>query len=70
MSNGLCVAVWLLVNLGLVGAYDLYAFFALPDDQSVSYWLQRWCQQIPALAVALGVLIGHLTWPLHIHREN
>lgn len=69
MSSGLCVAIWLLVNLALVGAYDLYAFFALPDDASVSFWLQRWMQQIPALAVAVGVLIGHLSWPIHLRKD-
>ena len=69
MNNGLCVAVWLLVNLVAVGAYDVYAFFALPEDQSVSFWLQRWMRDWPVMAIALGILIGHLTWPLHVRKE-
>jgi len=69
MQTGLCIAVWLLGNLVAVGAYDLFAYFTLPDDQSVSYWLQKWMRAWPALAVLVGYILGHLTWPLHISKE-
>jgi hypothetical protein len=55
----------LLVNLLVVAVYDVVAYFALPPDQSVSYWLQTWFSSWPMLAVFAGIMIGHLCWPLH-----
>jgi nitrate reductase NapE component len=70
MNTGLCVALWLLANLALIGAYDVYAFYFLPADQSVSYWLQSWSKSWPMLAVGIGIVIGHLCWPLQRTHEN
>lgn len=64
MNTGLCVAVWLLINVGAIGVYDVVAYFFLPPDRSVSFWLQSWFQEWPMLGVFLGIVIGHLCWPL------
>ena len=68
MNPGLLVSFWLLGNLFLVGVYDLYSFFFLPPGNSVSFFFQKWMQEFPVLAVCLGILIGHLAWPLHTNR--
>ena len=65
MPPALFIAVWLIVNVFVVGVYDIYAGFFLGPDQSVSYWVQTWLKAFPVLGVALGVVIGHLAWPLH-----
>lgn len=65
MNAGFIVASWLLGNLLLVGAYDVYSFFFLPPDSSVSFHWQKWMQDFPVLGVSVGVVIGHLAWPLH-----
>jgi len=65
MNTGLCVALWLLINVLGVGLYDIFAFFFLSSKDTVSYWLQSWFQQFPVLAVTVGVVLGHLAWPLH-----
>ena len=65
MHASLCIATWLLVNLVLVGAWDVYAIFFLGPDETVSFWLQSWMRQFPVLGVAVGILIGHLAWPVY-----
>lgn len=68
MNTGLYVAWWILLNLFAVGCYDVYAFFFLDAGSSVSFWLQRWFSQFPALAVAVGFVLGHLSWPLYLKK--
>lgn len=65
MNPALLIAAWLLVNVLAIAVYDVIAYFFLPPDQSVSYWLQTWFSAWPMLAVMVGVVIGHLCWPLH-----
>jgi len=59
------IALWLLSNVAAVGVYDVYASFFLGPDQSVSYWVQSWLRQLPILGFGLGVVVGHLAWPIH-----
>lgn len=65
MNSGLWIALWLVINLGAVGVYDIVAFFFMRAEDTVSWWLQSWFQSFPVLAVAVGILVGHLAWPLH-----
>jgi hypothetical protein len=65
MNAGFVFALWILFNLAIVGVYDTWAFFFAGVEDTVSYWFQNWFQKFPVLAVALGVLVGHLAWPLH-----
>ena len=64
MKPSLFIAFWLLFNVFAVGVYDVFAFFFLQPNESVSFWLQRWMQDFPVLALLLGVVIGHLCWPI------
>ncbi len=65
MNTGFGIAIWLLLNLGLVGAYDVWAFFFGHPEDTVSFWVQHWFQAFPVLALAVGIVIGHLAWPIH-----
>jgi hypothetical protein len=58
------IAFGFLVIMAIIGAYDIFAIFALPPGNTVSYVLQSWATEFPALAFAVGFLIGHLFWPL------
>jgi hypothetical protein len=70
MNSGLCIALWLLGNLGAVAVYDVIAYWFLPPDESVSWWLQKWLTNWPMGGVFLGIVIGHLAWPLHRSGES
>lgn len=61
---GAAIAIAFLVVVLAVGAYDVYASFFLPPGSTVSYFIQGWSKQFPALAFAVGFLVGHLFWPL------
>ena len=63
MRSSFIIAVWLLANVAAVGAYDVVAAFFLGEKETVSYWLQNWFRTWPMLAVAFGIVIGHLCWP-------
>lgn len=70
MNSGFLVAAWLLANVIAVGVYDVIAFFFARPEDEVSYWLQKWFMAWPMLAVALGVVVGHLCWPLRKGGDN
>lgn len=65
MTSGTYIAAWIVANLLAVGVYDLIAWRFLPVDQSVSYWVQRWSQEFPVFTLGIGIVLGHLFWPLH-----
>jgi len=64
MQPSMLIALWLLGNVLLVGVYDVYAIFHLTQEETVSFWVQRWFRELPVLAVAVGIVIGHIAWPL------
>lgn len=64
MNAGAMIAVWLLANVAAVGLYDVVIYFMLPEQQTVSYWLQRWFREWPMFAVTFGIIVGHLCWPI------
>jgi hypothetical protein len=64
MNPGLFIALWFIINALAVGLYDIYAFWFLPPDQSVSHWVQAWLTEFPVFALAIGVVGGHLFWPI------
>jgi hypothetical protein len=68
MNGGACVAAWLLLNFLSVACYDVYAYYALPADQSVSFWLYNWSSEFPMLACSIGLIVGHLLWPLKVTK--
>lgn len=70
MNSGFWIATWILVNVLVVGIYDVCAFFFLTYEETVSYWVQKWFTSFPVLALATGIVLGHLAWPLHRGREG
>ena len=63
MHGNVVVALMLLASMVAVWAWDIYAAFALPPGESVSWVLQEWCRQWPILPLFFGILVGHLMWP-------
>jgi len=59
------IALWLLANVLFVGLWDVCALFFLSEEDTVSHWLQAWFRQLPVLALVVGIVLGHLAWPLH-----
>lgn len=58
------LALAFLAVCGMVGGYDVYAAFALPPGNTVSAILYGWGQSFPVFPVVLGILLGHLFWPV------
>lgn len=56
------VATWLLLNLLLVGAFDIYVTFKFGPEASVSYQMWLWSRRMPILPFFVGLLCGHLFW--------
>lgn len=58
------LAITLVLTCAVVAAYDVYAVFALPPNSTVSFQLSEWSQRFPVIPLLLGLLIGHLFWPI------
>ena len=61
---------WLFVTLALVGAYDLYAVLFVGGNSTVSYELYSLGKRFPTIYLLVGLLIGHIILPLHVHDDN
>lgn len=57
---------YLVVTLTLVGAYDIYAILFLGGNTTVSYEVYELGKRFPTLYLLIGVLIGHIVFPLHV----
>jgi len=64
MPPAFFIALWLIGNMFAVGLYDVFATFFLQEKQTVSFWMQAWLREFPILGVAIGIVIGHLAWPV------
>lgn len=58
------LAVAVHVVLVLVAAWDLTAAATNHPEMSVSALTQRWAIENPVLPLAVGVIMGHLFWPI------
>lgn len=58
------LAFSLLVALFVSGAWDVYAYGYLSPAATVSSVVHGWSREFPILSVAVGILIGHLFWPV------
>jgi TctA family transporter len=58
------LALSIIIVLSMSGAYDVYATFYLDHSSTVSYLLQSWAVQFPILPLLVGILLGHLFWPV------
>ncbi len=58
------LAAWLLVSLIVVLVVDLLALFLELPMSTVSYTLWDWGRRYPAFYLLLGLLLGHIVFPL------
>jgi hypothetical protein len=57
---------WLVITLGAVGAYDIYAVLFVGGNSTVSFELYAMGKRFPSLYLLIGILIGHIVLPLHV----
>lgn len=62
---GFWLAVGFLCFLFALGVYDVYAVFFLPEERTVSHYLRLWSERVPVLPLVVGIVIGHIFFPLH-----
>lgn len=46
------------------GAWDVYLWVSRSPGQTVSHVIGQWGAEFPPALIALGVLLGHLFWPV------
>lgn len=56
--------VVLLITFMVLGAYDLWAFYRWGRPYTLSVVIYESARANPIVAFGLGVLIGHLFWPV------
>jgi hypothetical protein len=64
----LIMAWWLIVTLTACSAYDLWSLFFAADNSTISYQLYYWGSTYPTFYLFLGIIIGHLVFPLNIKK--
>lgn len=60
------LAIWFIVNIIFVAAWDIVTMLIAPDHTSVSMFIYEWGKRYPALYLIIGVGIGHLIVPLRV----
>lgn len=61
--SGEQLTVWFLRLWVLAAvAWELYAFYRFGEEATISTVMLRWASDNPIIAVAVGVLIGHIFW--------
>lgn len=48
-----------------IGAWDVWVAFGPTGGRTVSSIIYAWGQQFPPLVLGVGLLLGHLFWPVH-----
>lgn len=68
LSGGVAnvLAIMLGLNIVFAGAWDVYAFLLLSPTETVSYAAWKLSQAFPPLVLVLGMILGHVLWPLHV----
>jgi hypothetical protein len=62
------VALLFMAVFVIVGAMDLLTVYRTNDTETVSSVLANWSQCFPILPFAVGVIVGHIFWPVSFHR--
>jgi hypothetical protein len=57
---------YLVITLSIVGAYDLYAIIFVGGNSTVSFEIYSLGKRFPTLYLFIGLLIGHIVFPLHV----
>lgn len=64
MAPNAAVAIVLLVVLQIVAIYDSVALMFFGREHTVSFVLASWSSHFPIIPIVVGMLIGHLFWPV------
>ena len=63
-TASLTLAITLLVLVAIIGGWDIWVAFGTVEGRSVSEILYTWGQRFPPLVLLIGLLLGHLFWPV------
>jgi hypothetical protein len=58
------LAILLLIIVGVVGLWDIYCSWIGSQESTVSYLLNQFASGNPIFAFFVGIVCGHLFWPL------
>ena len=61
---------WLVITLAIVGAWDIYAIVFVGGNSTVSFEFYRLGKRFPTFYLIVGLLIGHIVFPLHVHDDK
>jgi hypothetical protein len=53
---------FILISVGLIIVYDLFALFYGGVEATISHEILNYSKEMPAIAFAAGFLCGHLFW--------
>lgn len=59
----LIIGIVLVGTLAIAGVWDVWVIVGADERLTVSEVLRGWFTAFPPLALAAGVLLGHLVWP-------
>ena len=67
-DNPVAVVITLMLGITILtaGVWDIYAFLILTPKDTVSYVCWQLIQRFPPLILLLGMILGHVLWPLHV----
>lgn len=63
LKPGFWMAVCIMGSLVVAGIWDVYCYYTDRSTDTVTSVLQEWVREMPILAVAVGILLGHLFFP-------
>ncbi len=70
MGPNALVAILLLTLLIFVGVYDAVAVLFYGHSYTISWVVKSWARNFPILTVLIGMVLGHLFWPVGNEEET
>jgi hypothetical protein len=59
------LAVVFLLTVLLIGIWDVFSIRLFGPHSTVSDVLQTWSKMYPILPLTVGLILGHIFWPVH-----
>lgn len=63
MSNKELTLIILASVIVILVGWDIYAAFSKEQGDTISSLVLAWSSRKPIIALAVGIIIGHLFWP-------
>lgn len=70
MNGATFVAGVLMFCITFVGIYDVIALAAWGQAYTVSYVIKGWSSQFPMIPLIIGLVLGHILWPVGLLSSN